>query len=107
MPKCQYPKCGRFFVKSKYHTRKDIGYCSEAHGHRHRDLLRISDIAAAHKKPGVRIVRKLREEVPAGLCIYCERRLTGTQRMKCLRVECNRAYQADYKRACRTWTVEL
>lgn len=51
---------------------------------------------AINPRPRTVLIHALRAEVTRGLCIYCERQLTGRQKFKCTDEECLRAYNADY-----------
>lgn len=55
---------------------------------------------------GTALIQELRREVPAHLCIYCERPLSGRQRLICRRVDepgdsCTRLYNSDWRRGQR------
>lgn len=55
---------------------------------------------------GTALIEALRAEVPAHLCIYCERPLSGIQRFICRRVDsdgdkCVRLYNSDWRRGQR------
>ncbi|WP_163998662.1 hypothetical protein [Pyxidicoccus caerfyrddinensis] len=45
-----------------------------------------------------RFIRRLRESVAAGRCVYCKGPLSPRQRFVCGKKECRAAYGADYRR---------
>lgn len=69
--------------------------CQNRHSARERSRKR-SGTGVANRQPA--FIRLLREEVPEGLCVYCERELTGRQRFICGDPQCHSDYQRDHKR---------
>lgn len=57
-------------------------------------------------RPRTELIYTLRAEVPRGFCIYCERRLTGLQKLRCASVECRRLYHRDYESQARKLAKE-
>jgi hypothetical protein len=105
MSHCPQPKrcarrgCDRLLVGRAPHAL----YCSLACGRSAFQTRAIARARAAGADP-MRLIKALREETPAGHCIYCEVRLPATRRkprFKCDSPECLRLYNRDYQNARR------
>ncbi|NTX08914.1 hypothetical protein [Myxococcus sp. CA040A] len=91
---CADERCGKALPAGKAGA-----YCERKC--RVRVAKRVRDRAANPGRPARRVpafIRRMREEAPAGRCVYCEAALAPRQRFLCVRRECRTAYNSDWRR---------
>lgn len=69
--------------------------CRAEHSYAQRRAARAAR-RASRPRAKLKLIDELRAEVPAHLCIYCEKKLPPKARMTCNREDCVRDYMRDY-----------